>query len=211
MIAIDNSVELMLKTYISIPKRVTGLDISRRERDDICSGFPQLLDGIELHAADKILGIDLGEIEWFHRLRNELYHQGNGLTVERSKVEVYAELAKVLFENLFGVPMILNETSDQIALGEFMAAWVEIEKDLARVSPDKRPVATNRVIARLYENGRISKAQLDEFRDIQKIRNEVVHGVVDAKDVLDSSTAARVKKVVEFIGSGVAGLAVSLK
>ena len=97
MIAIDNSVELMLQTYISIPKRVTGLTISRRERDEICSGFPQLLDGIEKHAADKVAGIDLGEIEWFHRLRNELYHQGNGLTVERHKVEVYAEMAKVLF------------------------------------------------------------------------------------------------------------------
>ncbi len=60
MIAIDNSVELMLKTYISIPQRVTGLTITRRERDDICSGFPQLLDGIEQHASDKIAGINLG-------------------------------------------------------------------------------------------------------------------------------------------------------
>ena len=210
MIAIDNSVELMLKTYISIPKRVTGLHISRRERDDICSGFPQLLDGIELHAADKITGIDLGEIEWFHRLRNELYHQGNGLTVERHKVEVYAELAKVLFENLFGVPMRLDETSDQLALGEFMAAWVEIEKELSAARKDRRLVTTSKIVSQLLEEGRITKAQHDEFREIQKIRNQVVHGAVEPKDVLDSSTPKRMEKIGEFIGEAMAGFIQSL-
>jgi hypothetical protein len=64
--------------------------------------FPMLLDALEKYAASKLDGIDLGEIEWYHRLRNQLYHQGNGLTVERDKVEVYAELANVLFTNLFG-------------------------------------------------------------------------------------------------------------
>ena len=205
MIAIDNSVELMLQTYISIPKRVTGLTISRRERDEICSGFPQLLDGIEQHAADKVAGIDLGEVEWFHRLRNELYHQGNGLTVERHKVEVYAEMAKVLFENLFGVPMQIEETSEQLALGEFMAAWVKIEKDLATIEKDGRPVPPSRVIIRLHEHGKISDTQLQEFREIQRIRNEVVHGKVEANDVLDSATSKRLEKVAEFIGRALAG------
>lgn len=205
MIAIDNSVELMLQTYISIPKRVTGLTISRRERDEICSGFPQLLDGIEKHAAEKIVGIDLGEIEWFHRLRNELYHQGNGLTVERRKVEVYAEMAKVLFENLFGVPMEIEETSEQLALGEFMATWVKIEKDLATIEKGGRPVPTSKVIMRLHELGKISDAQLQEFREVQKIRNEVVHGRVEPSDALNSTTAKRLEKVAEFIGIALGG------
>ena len=40
-----------------------------------------MLDALEQYAAPKLAGIDLGEIEWYHRLRNQLYHQGNGLTV----------------------------------------------------------------------------------------------------------------------------------
>lgn len=206
MIAIDNSVELILRTYVSIPQRVTGLSIKRSERDAICSGFPQLLDGIEKHASDKIAGIDLGEVEWFHRLRNQLYHQGNGLTVERRKVEVYAELAKVLFESLFGVPMRLEETSDQAALGEFMAAWVNIERDLAAKNEDGRPIPVYNVILQLHQEGRLTRAQLEEFREVQKIRNSVVHGEVDPKDVLNKKITNKVQEIGEFVGKAMAGL-----
>src|SRR5262245_41320584 len=88
MIAIDNAVELTIKTYLGLPKRVTGLGISRKDFQEIAESFPALLDALEKHATDKLTGVDLGEVEWYHRLRNQLYHQGNGLTVERTKVEI---------------------------------------------------------------------------------------------------------------------------
>jgi hypothetical protein len=34
MIAIDNSVELMIKTYLGLPKRINGLTITRKEYQD---------------------------------------------------------------------------------------------------------------------------------------------------------------------------------
>src|SRR5260370_27689088 len=89
MISIDNAVELMIKTYLGLPKRVTGLTISRREFSEVSESFPSLLDALEKHAAEKLAGIDLGEIECYHRLRNELYHQGNALTVSHLKLKVY--------------------------------------------------------------------------------------------------------------------------
>ena len=82
MISIDNSVELMVKTFLGLPKRVTGLQIGREKYREISESFPKLLDALEEHCSDKLDGVDLGIIEWYHRLRNELYHQGNGLTVE---------------------------------------------------------------------------------------------------------------------------------
>ena len=93
MISVDNAVELMIKTYLGLPKRVTGLAITRKDFEEISESFPAMLDALEKYASAKLVGIDLGEIEWYHRLRNELYHQGNGLTVERDKVEIYAQLA----------------------------------------------------------------------------------------------------------------------
>ncbi len=75
--------------------------MSRKEYAEISESFPRLIDALESHAANRIEGVNLGEIEWFHRLRNQLYHQGNGLTVEREKVEIYAELARLLFQSLF--------------------------------------------------------------------------------------------------------------
>ena len=40
MISIDNAVELMIKTYLGLPKRITGLSIPRKEYNDIAESFP---------------------------------------------------------------------------------------------------------------------------------------------------------------------------
>jgi hypothetical protein len=102
MLSIDNSVELMLKTYLNLPRRETALEIPGQDLKDAQRSFPGLLSVMERYAPAKLAGVSLTEIEWYHGLRNELYHQGNGLTVEQSKVETYAGLAGVLFANLFG-------------------------------------------------------------------------------------------------------------
>ena len=109
MLSIDNAVELMLKTYLGLPKRVTGLHITRGKYAEFSESFPKLLDAIEEYGSDKLDGIELGEIEWYHRLRNQLYHQGNGLTVELEKAKVYAELARILFKNLFGADLEIED------------------------------------------------------------------------------------------------------
>jgi hypothetical protein len=40
-------------------------------------------------------------INWYHGLRNTLYHHGNGLTMERMVVIGYAQRAGTLFSELF--------------------------------------------------------------------------------------------------------------
>ena len=69
MIIIDNSVELMIKTFLNLPKRITKVDISRKDYAEIGDSFPNLLDALEKHAFDKIQDINVGEIEWYHRIR----------------------------------------------------------------------------------------------------------------------------------------------
>jgi hypothetical protein len=120
MLSIDNGVELTLKTYLGLPRRVTGINLGRKKFQEISESFPSLLDAIETTCSNKITGIDLGEIEWYHRLRNELYHQGNGLTVEKQKVEMYALLAKQLFELLFDTELKMDQTPQQNLLGQFL-------------------------------------------------------------------------------------------
>ncbi len=98
MLAVDNAVELMVKTYLGLPKRITGISLPRKDFEAISQSFTRLLDTLENVASEKMIGINLGEIEWYHRVRNELYHQGNGLTVVREKVVVYAELGDTVVE-----------------------------------------------------------------------------------------------------------------
>lgn len=192
MISIDNAVELTIKTYLGLPKRVTSLKISRSEYQDFAESFPKLLDALEKYANSKLDGIDLGEIEWYHRLRNQLYHQGNGLTVERDKVEVYAELANVLFANLFGIRLVEPEDDGTALLGNFMLAWVNLEKSLTTAGDllmssamRNRPVMIFEIARVLQGQGILSNSEIEEIQAIRKIRNEVVHGKLDHKDVLN--------------------------
>ena len=47
MISIDNAVELMIKTGLGLPKRITGLAIARKQYVEISESFSALLDGLE--------------------------------------------------------------------------------------------------------------------------------------------------------------------
>lgn len=190
LISIDNAVELMMKTYLGLPQRITGLKITRKEYQDFSESFPALLDALERHASDKLDGIDLGEIEWYHRLRNQLYHQGNGLTVERDKVEVYAELANLLFQNLFGFRLVEAESNEAQLLGRFMEAWIDLEKVIMNKASKLQETTGGRAMmpldaARLLrQEGVLSDQELQEIDRHRNIRNRVVHGDTNYKDTL---------------------------
>src|SRR5258708_2073742 len=201
MISIDNAVELMVKTYVGLPKRITGLSITRKELQEIGESFPALLDALERYAPDRLDGVDLGAIEWYHRLRNELYHQGNGLTVERDKVEVYAELANILFQNLFGFVLVEHVAPEADLLGQFIHSWVKLERGLAALATQNSLLGvvprTAVDAARFLEGaGLISKAQVAEIDALRRIRNEILHGSADHRAII---TPAQVQRLAELV------------
>lgn len=179
MISIDNSVELMIKTYLGLPKRITGINgLSRKKLEDITSTFPNLLDGLEEYANEKLKGIELGDIEWFHRLRNQLYHDGNGITVEKEKVEAYAEIAKILFENFFGVNIEqdLNRELKHSLVGEFLSEWAKLEK-LTLFEGKYKIYSPMRRFRQMQDNGDLTLGEFDRLNDLRKFRNDLVHGM----------------------------------
>ncbi len=191
IISVDNAVELTAKTYLGLPKRINGLSISRKDYEECAESFPRLLDALEKHAADKLVGIDLGSVEWYHRLRNQLYHQGNGLTVERDKVTVYAELAKVLFKNLFGFEIadpadpVLGSSVASNRLGAFLEVWIALEKamtlraEAVKLSTEERRSTPLDLTRRLFEKGELALDDLHKLNKYRNQRNEVVHGRSD--------------------------------
>ena len=204
MISIDNAVELMIKTYLGLPKRVTGIKISRKEYSQICESFPQLIDALEQNAEDRRTGIDLGQIEWYHRLRNQLYHQGNGLTVEREKVDVYAELAQLLFSNLFDYQIRLNKSSDTDSLGEYIAAWVDIEsilnsypKEITLPNGNKRTLPLMPHIQYLLDRKIIQADHFNALNYHRHKRNKIIHGESDSNTVITRNEIDGLKKLAE--------------
>jgi hypothetical protein len=207
MISIDNSVELMIKTYLGLPKRVNGLSISRREFFERSESFPALLDALETYSADKIEGIELGEIEWYHRLRNQLYHQGNGLTVERDKAEIYAQLANTLFRNLFGYELVHKVTTRSESLGQFISAWTTIERGLRHLArtnapSEKVPTGLFDVFRLVSLAGLLPSKEISELQELRQIRNEVVHGTREIETSLTPEVMERVKKYAAHLKQG---------
>ncbi len=197
MLSIDNAVELTMKTFLGLPRRITGIRLSRSDYNQIAESFPMLLDTLERVAGDKLLGTNLGEIEWYHRLRNELYHQGNGLTVEKDKVDVYAELARLLFKNLFGIELGVNVTRKAELLAHFMSLWQEIEQEAYKLEASRGgSLATTRWyfvpsgLKKYVSSGLIGVDAIRELEEMRSVRNRVVHGRIDSND-LNAETIAK--------------------
>jgi len=198
IISIDNSVELMIKTYLGLPKRINGLKVTRKEFEDFAESFPKLLDALETFAPDKLIGIDLGEIEWYHRLRNQLYHQGNGLTVEKTNVEVYAELANLLFKNLFGQELIVERSDHKELLGEFLSEWVDVETGLHETAKRHSLLGTSKntvldALNFITNAGLIKNQEYKDLNELRTIRNSLIHGKEDYRTLLNQSIVDRVK------------------
>jgi len=143
MISVDNAVELAIKTYLGLPERARRTKgPGRKELEAASESFPALLDLLDRFAADKLSGVGLGDIEWYHRLRNQLYHSGNGITVERARAEAYFQIAGALFENLFGhAPDLNDKTSVRTKTGEFLQLWTRFDHLLRQQLPPKDGLA----------------------------------------------------------------------
>jgi hypothetical protein len=188
MISIDNSVELMIKTYLGLPERARGFKgPSRKELKTASESFPGLLDLLQNYATHKITGLSLDDIEWYHRLRNQLYHSGNGFTVDVSKVETYLQLAISLFENLFGfLPSINRASATHTKAGQFLDLWNKFEHGLRKQLPPKEGLAY--YWKREYMR-KVDPHAVDLYNTVSQFRNELVHG-------LESPTPSTIDKLI---------------
>lgn len=178
MICIDNAVELSIKTFLGLPKRITKIEgLTRNKFEQIKESFPSIIDGLEQYASERLVGIELGDIEWFHRLRNELYHEGNGITVEKQKVETYKEIAILLFKRLFGSDINLDGKKDHSLIGQFISHWAEIENTIHfELGYFKGTKPTNWLLDEMRKKKLITTDDIFVFERLRAFRNELIHG-----------------------------------
>ena len=186
MISIDNAVELMIKTYLGLPKRSReSKGPSRKELEEASNSFPTLLDLIEKYADEKLTGVSLDEIEWYHRIRNQLYHSGNGITVEISKIQTYLTLAKTLFQNLFETELkLVSESVIQKKLGIFLGKLGMFEKEIMGKSKEVRK-SPNFLRQLVFKSMTTDIQEL--WKQTKNFRNKAVHDLedIEAKDFDD--------------------------
>ncbi len=199
MISVDNAVELLVKTWLGLPKRSRGTPgPGRKELEAASESFPGLLDLLDKHASGMLSGVDLGDVEWYHRLRNQMYHNGNGITVERSKVEAYFQIAKSLYEDLFGTPLNLDDSgAKHTKTGEFLSLWASFDRGFRQLLPPKDNLAYSWKKEYLES---VSAEAAALWEQLTRFRNELVHGLStpSAKDV--DQKLADLRRLMSILG-----------
>ncbi len=188
-----------MKTYLGLPSKATGLSLTKAQIDALES-FPSALRALETHAPAKLQGLDPVEIEWYHRLRNQLYHNGNGLTVERAKVLAYGENARLLFRNLFGADVTVSddEASDPVWAGvrSFILLWREFELVIDRISGEPsselgsiiQEIGIRPTIEMLVKRRLIATETASEIIRLNTVRRDIAHGTLSYAPQLERAT-----------------------
>lgn len=130
----DIGVETLFKTYLILPEEVTKTPLPYAERKKYANGnFHDLLKGIRLAANTKINETDLHHVKFYHNIRNNLYHQGNGITVRQDHVNGYATTATTLLKQLLEIDLttlIEIETSMNQENSLTMETLIDTRKEL---------------------------------------------------------------------------------
>lgn len=204
MVSIDNAVELSVKTYLGLPKRArTGSGPGRKELEEASESFPALLDLLQKYSSDRLVGVSLDDIEWYHRIRNQLYHSGNGITVEKSKVETYLELASSLFESLFECsPQISHVGAVRTKTGEFLHLWVQFERILRKGLPEKKGPAYGPAYYWARKRDFLKQGTPEAemlYSTVAQFRIELVHGLREPSVDALQENMDRLKKLLRIM------------
>ena len=101
---LDVCVETTMRTFLSLPDGLVPGTIKYFERRRFSEGnFHDLTRGVEAVCVTPIAPTDLHYVKYYHAKRNQLYHQGSGITVAAGDVERYMRVAASLLDQLLGV------------------------------------------------------------------------------------------------------------
>lgn len=195
LIGFDNAIEVCIDTFVSLhPRNRRNYQIGRDDKERILQNYHTKMEFLERYASEG--GVSLGDTSidaliWYHQLRNELYHSGNGMTPERKHLVAIREAAAGVFQALFSY-VIGSETGSGPGVSaltatreappdtsgnlSFLSAYIEFERALSGwFKPSK-----TRYVPQLWRDysdaNPWAQASNDLVERARRARNAVAHG-----------------------------------
>lgn len=172
-ISIDNSVETLIRTFLALPPSKSGIKVPRKDVDAVENSLPGLLSLLWQHAGSRLTGIDEADIEHYHRIRNKLYHDGTGLSVDEQYLLAYRQIAVLLLKNLFSVA--LGDPKPAPTLERLIVLWNKIEeafnRKLKKAGIERHTFYREEAV----QSGVLSQEDISNLTELRMLRNKQVH------------------------------------
>tara|TARA_R110002020_G_C16193951_1_gene765734 strand:- start:228 stop:710 length:483 start_codon:yes stop_codon:yes gene_type:complete len=122
----------------------------------------------------KLSGLNDSDIEHYHRIRNQLYHNGTGLGVDRRYLVAYRQIAAILLDNLFDIKAVSKEA--EATLENLILLFNEVEtlvRDVLNYS--NIDIAHTFKWEMAMKVGILDIKDINELTELRMIRNTQVH------------------------------------
>lgn len=175
-ISIDNCVEVCIKTYLTLPKLFYGDEKpSRKEIEDNSNSFTGLVALLFSYSSTKLIGVEPGDIEFYHRIRNKLYHEAIGLSVDDEHLFAYFSIADILLKRLFNYHL-QEERDRKPSLDGIILNWSRIEELLAEIlTRIEIDTADPLKWEKAMQVGVLTSEVIKEIESLRQERNRLVH------------------------------------
>lgn len=181
-ISVDNAVETSIRAFLSLPHSRSGISVPKKDVDAVENSFPGLLKLLWSKASTKLTGLDEADIEHYHRIRNKLYHDGTGLSVDTDYLLAYRQIAAILLKKLFNVD--LAEPTPAPTLERLILLWNELEERLADTLKEHGIERHTYMWEEARRAGLVDMTFVQDLTELRMIRNKQVHsGSLDPKQV----------------------------
>jgi hypothetical protein len=186
-VSVDNAVETCVRTFLSLPSSKSGVKVSRSDVETAANSFPKLVELLFTVAGNRLRGLDPSDIEHYHRIRNTLYHEGTGLSVDEQYLAAYRTIAAVLLKSLFDVIVQKLPGIDVLPMEMLVLNWNRIEEVLKEkmVESGSEDYGTFKWEAAL-KAGILTIEDIQSLTELRMARNKIVHSAkgVDSKNII---------------------------
>jgi len=149
------------------------------EADNI---FPKLLCLLFKYSPEKLVGIDEVDVEHYHRIRNKLYHDGTGLSVDEEYLIAYRGIAGVLLNNLFDIS-IKASASESDSLERLILNWKSIEHE-SKNKLEEAGISATYKWEEAFSLGLEEPGDIQLLTELRMARNRLVHSeTIDKGDI----------------------------
>lgn len=204
-ISIDSCVETAVRTFLLLPHAKSRIKVPRADLDDAGNSFPKLVELLFRHAGDRLPGLDSLDIEHYHRIRNKLYHEGTGLSVDEQYLTAYRSIAAVLLKNLFGVEVRKLRGPERSPMEQLILNWNRVEETVRSKMKESRADqhGTFQWEAAM-DAGFLTRDGLQLLTELRMARNRIVHSTSADRSDIDYwlQKSARLLEMLGVEGAG---------